>query len=181
MDLGRLQQLLAPFARTLDAAHRTDHAARVRERACGWIESESLHDAELALVQTLALLLPFRASLQQTATRAAVEAVFVEAGWSAIKIRELFRALERLPDAPKSLEEKLVADADTIDRLGLIGLVRAMASAGASGQELGEALASLRKVLARRLYTPYGHRDATAAREALRGLLREIESAFAQK
>jgi hypothetical protein len=87
------------------------------------------------------------------------------------------RGLERLPDKPQTIEEKIVADAETLTRFGVLGLVRsAMAAGGAppTGQTLTAIVDAIQKNLHRRVYTRAGSNQAMAARERLRDLATEL-------
>ena len=128
MDFTRLKQTVAKHYAARDAAHRWDHAERIAARALAWLDaaddgSDFDRDQVIALSYLMTLGQPV---WQQVELRSAVEACFVEQGWTPLRTRELMRALERLPDKPKTDEERLVADADSMMRLPAFGLTRAI-------------------------------------------------------
>src|SRR5436190_1453256 len=119
MSLGRVPEIVLAYYAGNDPAHRQEFADRLAYRALQLADAESPGRVDLGLLELLARLLPARDTLHHTKARGAVEAALVELGWTDPQLRDLWRALERLPDKPTTLEERLVADADTLLRLGL--------------------------------------------------------------
>jgi hypothetical protein len=180
MDFTRLKQTLKKPYGELDPARRWDQAERIAATALAWADA-SEEDVDRDLVEALAYLLTVRREVvPKLALRNAVETCFVEQGWTPLRIRALIRALERMPEKPETLEEKLVADADTLTCLGLLGLVRQVAMAAATGESLEALLARARRSLSRRTFTAVGHAQAVALRDELRDLLRTLEKALAR-
>lgn len=180
MDFGPLRQVLGPLYLALDPAHREEHAQYLDKTAHQLLAREcEPGSADSALVTALSYLLVARESvLRDVATRSSIEAFFVEAGWTAPRIRELFRALERLPDKPKSTEEKLVADAETLGRLGMRGFVRLLAMHAATGTSLPDVLGQLRQAPNRRVFTRSARKDAQPLRDELRELVKRWEQSL---
>ncbi len=178
MDRFGLKELAAPFYRKQLPSLREDHADRIAALVTKWqkeIEEPLDGDLLLAMGTLYAVEKEIRSSHQ---TRVGVEAWFVEQGWGNARIRGLIRALERLPDTPKSMEEKLVADADTALRLGLLGLSRALLAAGAEQEELQVALNAAQKDLYRRAFTAPGQAEIIPLKARLRDLLEELRAAL---
>lgn len=178
MDPFGLKELAAPFYRKQNPALREDHPQRVIDLVTQWqqeIDEPLDGDLLLALATLYAVEEEIRATHR---TRVGVEAWFVEQGWGNARIRGLMRALERLPDAPKSMEEKLVADADTALRLGLVGLSRALLAGGARQEELQVVLNAAQMDLYRRAYTAPGQATIVPLKARLRDLLEELRAAL---
>ncbi|MEM6730862.1 MAG: hypothetical protein AAF658_04865 [Myxococcota bacterium] len=176
MDLFGLKELLAPFYARQSGELRADHPERVAAIATRWQkETEEPLDGDLILAMSYLYSITDQVSTQHR-VRVGIEAWFVEQGWGNAKIRGLMRAAERLPDEPKSFEEKLVADADTLCRLGLLGLTRALLRGGAEGRALEEILSVAQKDLYRRAYTAPGHTEIVPLKARLRDLLEELRS-----
>lgn len=179
LDFRRLVHLLENHYREVDASQRLDQSARVALTVQGWIEAspEAGHDLELGLV--LAYLVPVRERVLATPTsRTAVEAYCVEHGWTDSRTKQLFQSLATLPDQPKSPLEQLVADAETLSRLGILGFARALAAGGARGAELEDIMWGMNKVAGRRLYTPQGQRDAVPLKRRIQELVSELDRAL---
>jgi hypothetical protein len=99
MEFARLKQVLTPHFARCDTGSRLDHAQRLAARAVSLCRASAATDWDEDTVKTLSLILPVRESVRtQAATRSAVEACLVEAGWPPLRIRETLRAIERLPD-----------------------------------------------------------------------------------
>lgn len=179
LDFRRLVNLLEAHYREVDASQRLDQSARVALTVQGWIDAtpDAGHDLDLGLV--LAYLVPVRERVLATATsRAAVDAYCVEHGWTESRTRLVFQGLAALPDQPKTPLEQLVADAETLSRLGILGFARALAAGGASGAELEDIMWGMNKLAGRRLYTPQGQRDAVALKRRLQELVSELDRAL---
>jgi hypothetical protein len=86
-----------------------------------------------------------------------------------------------MQDKPTTVEEKLVVDADTLTRLGLLGLVRQVAMAAAAGESIEATLDNARRSLAGRTFTPAAHTEAAGLRDQLRDLLRELDQEIDRK
>ena len=174
MDFRRLKDKLAPLYKSRDPAARFDQAERIAAKAL-FFAAQIVADGDsvdTALVEALAYLITLRNSiLPQMATRTSLEACLVEQGWTSPKARELFRSLERLPDYPKSREEQIVADAETVTRLGLVGLLRQVATGAAAGQSLTDSLEAAFKQLGRRIYTAQASAEAGPLKDELRELI----------
>jgi hypothetical protein len=174
MNFNGFKGKLQPLYKSRDPATRFDQAERIVAKARTFAAALAAEgdDVDTDLVEVVAYLVPLRNTiLPQMPTRTTLEACLVEQGWTTLKARELFRSLERLPDNPKSLEEQIVADAETVTRLGLLGLVRQVAMSAAAGQSLAEALEIAFKQLGRRLYTAPAAAEAGALKDQLRDLI----------
>ncbi|MEL6340943.1 MAG: hypothetical protein AAFP04_03635 [Myxococcota bacterium] len=143
-----------------------------------WHEHEAdRHDVDADLLLAMAYLYSIRQEvLAHHATRVGVEAWFVEQGWGNARIRGLMRSLERIPHDPKSIEEKLVSDADTVCCLGLLGFSRAMISGGSVGLTMEEIIAQTQQTLYRRGYTAPGQAEIIPRKSRLRDLLEDLRS-----
>lgn len=180
LDIPQLRDLLAGLYGANDASERWDQALRVARLALSFVTADSpeTKDADIQMVAGLALVYGVRQKVVPTTRlRASIEGFFVSQGWTAVRSRELMRALERLPDKPQTIEEKIVADAEGITRLGVLGLVRAAMAAGTAqpaGQTLTAIADALQKSVHRRMFTRAGSNQAMAARERLRDLATEL-------
>lgn len=181
MRLEAVHTTLAPAYQRQEPGQRADQAERLARLALELGQEEAEGQAlDHDQVAVLAALLPVGPSvLEDVALRGAVEASLIEQGWTPMRTRLLFRSLEQLPDKPKSLEERLVADADSLTRLGLLGFARALSSTGATGAELAASLQQMRKALSRRLHCRAGQKRAGALRDELRALMRSLEACLA--
>ncbi|MEM6274056.1 MAG: hypothetical protein AAF735_02350 [Myxococcota bacterium] len=141
-----------------------------------WHEEEAArHDVDADLLLAMAYLYSVREEvLTHHATRVGVEAWFVEQGWGNARIRGLMRSLERVPNDPKSIEEKLVSDADTVCCLGLLGFSRAMIGGGSLGLSMDEIIEQTRQTLYRRGYTAPGQAEIIPRKSKLRDLLEAL-------
>jgi hypothetical protein len=174
MDFTRFKEKVAALYRGRDPATRLDQAERLVAKAQAFAAtmSRSGTDVDLDMVEALAWLILLRNTvLPQMATRTTLEACLVEQGWSTARARELFRSLERLPDHPQSIEEQLAADAETVSRLGLLGLLRQVAISAAGGAGLLDSLELAFKQLGRRIYTVPATAEATLLKDELRDLI----------
>ena len=179
MFRDRLRSALIVTYKAAPPPQRLDHAERLERLALRWLQ-EDAHpdDFDAEAVSALCLMLPLRERLlAEFNLKSGAEAAFAESGWTAVRVREIMRSLERLPDKPKSSEEKWIADADTVLRLGLLGFARHASAAALAGENVGELGPRLRAALGRRLYTPQGHREAGPLREELRVLMERLEKA----
>ncbi|MEO1173463.1 MAG: hypothetical protein AAFX94_15625 [Myxococcota bacterium] len=174
MDRYGLRDLVAPFYSKRGGDSRLDHAERVEAIVTRWQKEQQEDLDEEVLIATAYLYAISEDILPHHATRVGVEAWFVEQGWGNARIRGLMRSIERLPDSPKSMEEKLVADADTVCRLGLLGLSRAMIVGGQRGESLPEVLLRVQQDLYRRAYTAPGQREIVPLKSRLRDLAEEL-------
>jgi hypothetical protein len=177
LDVPRLRDLLAALYGANDASERWDQGLRITRVALSFVQADAAEtkDADVQMVAGLALVFPVRQKVVPTTrVRASVEAFFVSQGWTAVRSRELMRALERLPDKPQTIEEKIVADAETLTRLGVLGLVRSAMAAGAAQQTLTAIADTLQKNVHRRLFTRAGSNQAAAARDRLRDLAADL-------
>ncbi|MEL6543121.1 MAG: hypothetical protein AAFQ82_00745 [Myxococcota bacterium] len=178
MEIYELKELAAPFYRQKDPGTREDYPDRVIELVNEWQESiEEPLDVDLLIA--MSTLYAVSEEIRSThQSRVGVEAWFVEQGWGNARIRGLMRSLERLPDQPKSMEEKLVADADTALRLDLFGLARALLTGGAKDEKLPDVLDRVQKDLYRRAYTAPGQQRIVPKKARLRDLLEELRAAL---
>ncbi len=177
LDIPPLRDLLSGLYSSNDAAERWDQALRITRIALKLAEADAgdTKDADLGMVAGLALVYPVKQKVVPTTrVRASVEAYFVSQGWTAVRSRELMRGLERLPDKPQTVDEKLVADAESLTRLGVLGMVRASMSAGAGQHDLSSIADAANKNVHRRMFTRAGQIQAVAARDRLRDLAGEL-------
>lgn len=177
LDIPQLRDLLISLYNANDASERWDQALRVTRIALSFVQADSpeTKDADVQVVAGLAMVYGVRQKVVPTTrVRASVEAYFVSQGWTAVRSRELMRALERLPDKPQTIEEKIVADAETITRLGVLGLARSAMAAGSAGQALSVIADAAQKNVHRRLFTRAGSNLAAVARDRLRDLAGEL-------
>ena len=184
LDVPQLRDLLISLYNANDASERWDQAVRVARAALSFVQADSAEtkDADIQMVAGLALVYGVRQKVVPTTrVRASVEAFFVSQGWTAVRSRELMRALERLPDKPTTLEEKLVADAETLTRLGVLGLVRSAMAAGSGEQTLSSIADVVQKNAHRRMFTRAGSNAAMAARERLKELGAELRAVVEQE
>ena len=181
LDIPKLRDLLAGLYAANDPSERWDQAMRVTRVALGFFDAEltETKDADLDTVAGLGLVYLVRQKILPTLRmRASVEAYFVSQGWTAVRSRQLMHGLERLPDKPTSIEEKLVADADAWTRLGALGFARTATAAGAAGQTLDVAVEQLHKNVHRRMFTRVASSQSIALREELRDLMARLRKVF---
>ncbi|MEM6532842.1 MAG: hypothetical protein AAF654_09460 [Myxococcota bacterium] len=176
MDKFGLRDLVAPFYSKRGGDCRFDHAERIEGIVTRWQKEGQDELDEDLLIATAYLYAISEDILPFHTTRVGIEAWFVEQGWGNARIRGLMRSMERLPDQPKSMEEKLVADADTVCRLGLIGLTRAMLVGGQRGESIAEVLARVQQDLYRRAYTAPGQREIVPLKSRLKDLAEELRN-----
>ncbi len=184
LDIPQLRDLLASLYGSNDASERWEQALRIARLALSFVEADSAEtkDADIQMVAGLALVFHVRHKVVPTTrVRASVEAFFVSQGWTAVRSRELMRALERLPDKAQTIEEKLVADAESITRMGVLGLVRSAMAAGAAQQTVSSIADAVQKNAHRRLFTRVGSNRAMAARERLKELGGELRGVVEQE
>jgi hypothetical protein len=174
MSLGRMSQVLLPLYQTNDPAHRAEYAELLVAQALRYAEREAA--PKLDEVEALARLLAARDTLRQLKRRGPVEACLIELGWTDPRVRDLWRALDRLPDKPQSIEERLVADAHTVLHLGVGGLVRQAQQSGARGESPADCLKAVHKNLGRRLYTAAASGEAIPLKDELRALWTKLDS-----
>lgn len=178
LDTAQLRELVAPLYHNVDVVSRWDYGERLARDALRWIDAADgdARDADADMVAALAHLYPVRTQIYpQLRTRTALEAFFVGQGWTTLRTRELMRGLEHLPDQPRSLEEKLVADAETLSRLGIYGFARAVALGPSAQQGLAQCVEALRKQLHRRLYTRLAQVESGPLRAELRDAIVALE------
>lgn len=178
MNRNELKEKLAPHFAKRNVAHRLPSAERAALHALGWLENAKEEvDAIPDNVYALALLYPIAdLVLPSHRVRTGIEAFFVSHGWTETRIRQVLRGADRLPDKPKSVEEKLVADADLVTRLGLFGLVRHVADGAAQGHEFDAIFDEAQRNLYRRAYTAPGQTEIVALKKKMRELLMELRT-----
>lgn len=184
LDVPKLRELLASLYTQNDPSERWDQALRVTRVALSLIEQESAEtkDADIETVAGLALVFLVRHKILPTLRmRASVEAYFVSQGWTAVRSRQLMHGLERLPDKPQSIEEKIVADAEAWTRLGVLGFARMAASSGAANQPLEGVIDALHKNVHRRMYTRSAQSRSIALRDELRDMLLRLRKVFEEE
>ncbi len=178
MDFARFKETLTPLYKTRDVAHRLELAER-RVQLAYELAREVTNknvDPDTDIVCALGYLMGVKEQvLPNMNVRGALEACVAEYGWSTLRARELFRALERLPEHPKSIEEQLVADADTLLQFGLLGLARDLVAAGAVGKPIPDVVERSLKGLSCRLYTAPAHARGNARRDAHREWLLQLK------
>lgn len=181
LDVPRLRDLLGPLFATNDAAERWDQALRITRLALSFIDpaAADTREADPSVVAGLALVYPVRVKVVPTLrVRASVEAYFVSQGWTALRSRELMRGLERLPDKPQTVDEKIVADAENLTRLGVLGACRAAMAAGAAEQTLEQLAEQLNKNIHRRMFTRAGQTHGVTARDEVRDFATKLRKAL---
>ncbi len=184
LDVAQLRDLLITLYNGNDASERWDQALRVTRIALSFVQADSpeTKDADIQMIAGLALVYGVRQKVVPTTrVRASIEGYFVSQGWTAVRSRELMRGLERLPDKPQTIEEKIVSDAETMTRLGVIGFARSAMAAGASGQTLASIADVAQKNVHRRLFTRVGSNQAAAARDRLREIAAELRKAVEEE
>jgi hypothetical protein len=184
LDIPKLRDLLGTLYIANDTSERWDHALRIGHTALGFIDSElaETRDADMEMVLGLALVYLVRQKVVPTLRmRAAVEAYFVSQGWTALRSRDLMHGLDRLPDKPSTLEEKLVADAEAWTRLGVLGIARACAAIGAQGGALEQIVETVHKNVHRRMFTRVAQSRSIALRDELRDFLQRLRKVFEQE
>jgi hypothetical protein len=181
LDVPKLRDILGTLYAANDAAERWDQALRIGRTALGFIDSESVEtrDADVEMVLGLALVYLVRQRVVPTTRmRAAVEAYFVSQGWTAVRSRELMHGLERLPDKPSTIEEKLVADGEAWTRLGILGFTRTAVSTAAQGNALEQIVEAVHKNVHRRMFTRTAQSRSIALRDELRDMLQRLRKVF---
>ena len=184
LDVPKLRDLLGALYAANDVSERWDQALRLGHTALGFISPDQAEtrDADVEMVLGLALVYLVRQKVVPTLRmRAAVEAYFVSQGWTALRSRELMHGLDRLPDKPHTVEEKLVADAEAWTRLGVLGFARASATTGAQGTSLEQVVDSIHKSVHRRMFTRVAQSRSMALRDELRDLLQRLRKVFEEE
>jgi hypothetical protein len=182
MDFSRLKKLLQPWYGELNPAIRADHAERVARKALGWARAGRTVDFDRDLLTLLAYLLPVRdVVLKTTSNKNAVEAALVEQGWPPLQCRELFHSLARLPDKPTLPEEKLVTDADTLLRYGVLGFARQVALTTGRGESLDAGAESMMRSLSIKLHTAEGLAEAPKPKLELHQLVLQLKKSLEEE
>jgi hypothetical protein len=169
MNWQRLETILATHYADRDAAHRAPYAVRLHAVALrlAAADGDTASELDRDRLRALSQVVPVREAFRSTAGRATLEAWCTEAGWTPLATRTFLRAaLEQLPDKPQSLDEKYLADAESLLRLGMHGFAAELAGCS----DLEKALAAMHKSLARRFHTRAGNVEAGKLREELREL-----------
>ena len=137
------------YYRGADAAHDFDHVLRVLRivERIGAAEG-----ADLLVVRTAALLHDIGRSAVGDLDHAAVganRARVILAGHPPQRVQAVAHAIAahrfRVGPDPDTLEAQVVFDADKLDAMGAVGVARAFAKGGASGQRLWTALESVER------------------------------------
>lgn len=88
----------------------------------------------------------------------------------------LWIALDRYLDAPASDEERAAHDAVALERVGAVGVARAFARGGQTGEALSETVAVLQRNLSESVFlTPAGRRLGVRRIVYMRRFLKELE------
>ncbi len=181
MNFRALEDKLAPLYRERDAANRWEQAERLTRRALAFADDASNDAAELdrdRLIALCYLLGVCEPILRDMAVRTTIEACFTEQGWTPLMFRQLIQSLERLPDRPRAIDEKLVADAHSALCLGALGFGRHLAAGAAAGLPFEQCLAAMQKDLGRRFYTKPGQVASKKLRDELRELATQLRKAL---
>jgi hypothetical protein len=181
MQPQELAPVLAPFYRNKGPAERFDHAERIVDWALALCRElgDDAHEVNREELTTLCYLILLADKVtRDLAMRGAVEAHLVAAGWSGLMIRQLWRSVENLPNKPKTLTEKLAADAWTLGELGMLGFARKLQICAARGETLAQAVSALQQDQNRRLHTRAGQRLGNERKNELRALVQQLAQAI---
>jgi uncharacterized protein len=170
-----------------DPVHGFGHVARVLELACRFAEGYSGVDYEVLQLATLLHDVGRVSGVENHAARSAqiARAVLELAGYPKERVEKVVEVIVSHSyshgQKAESLESKILSDADKVDALGAIGLVRVFMYSGTLGRDLENSLDHIRSKilkLPQLLHTEEARREAERrvklVMEFLENLEREI-------
>ncbi len=181
MDLKKLEAILSPVYNLRGPAESWEQVERIdrlAHRLCDQL-GEGADEVDRDLLSTLCYLVTLGAEVPRSlGLRGNLEAYLVQEGWTSLSVRQLVRALEKLPHQPDSLEEKLAVDAFTLTRSGMLGFARHIQRGTSANQSLFECRSEMQKALRERLYTKPAQVAAHQRRVDLRELIGKLQKAL---
>lgn len=129
---------VGPYYAEKDPAHNLLHIVRIIQRVPLLSEgvSEEIHPERLyflACFHGLGKQLAASQDLQEKAR------IFLKAlGWTSEEMEEAFQSLKRHLTDPRTVEEKIVHDANYLEAVGAFGIAKAFTTGGARGQSIEE-------------------------------------------
>jgi uncharacterized protein len=181
MDVERMADSLRRFVRPLyadqDPAHDFDHVERILAR----LDDLSQGVDPPPRPELLAFLGCFHGLNQRLREdQGLVEEVrsyLTEKGWEGGAIEEALAALDRHVADPRTVEEKIVHDANALETLGAFGVAKAFTTGGARGQTYEETASIFERRLAQATFhTPRGLDLAEEGRAYAAAFLRRLEA-----
>nr|MDQ3396619.1 HD domain-containing protein [Deinococcota bacterium] len=146
--LDRLLETVGPFYERNDPGHDLAHAVRVAKLARVIAAQEG---GELTIILPAALchdLRRWELASHSGETTDLVTGILLRVGYELAEVRSIVRAVQRhsfsAPQAPETLEEKTLFDADKLEGLGAIGIGRCFAVSGALSQAIVGEVSSTR-------------------------------------
>jgi len=98
-------------------------------------------------------------------------------GWTDAEIEELFRSLERHIKSPKTVEEKIIHDANFVEVLGAFGVAKAFTTGGVKGQSFETTAKFLEQYLDTIVFqTPVGKQLAEKRRTYVKEFLKQLRN-----
>lgn len=162
MSAEPYESFALPHYADRDPAHNADHIRRILSRLpdlSRGVEPEP----QPRLLHFLACFHGLAERIRRDdAFRAETESFLIMNGWTPEQVAEGFLALGRHHVMPMTSEEKVVHDANHLERLGAFGVAKAFTRGGADGQSYERTLAIFeRNLRMTRFLTPRGRALAT--------------------
>ena len=161
-----------------DPAHDFNHIIRILRRLESWIGEISPRSDETKMI-FIACFHGLRAKMKSD-DRFHTETVgFLKSlGWDGEKIKDGLISLERYTKDPQSMEEKLVHDANNLERLGAFGIAKAFTTGGARGQTYEETsdIFEYQFLDETKFYTPVANQHAQEGKKYAKEFMRKLRN-----
>ncbi len=179
-NLELYKQFARPHYLHKDAPHNFGHIERILAQLK--FLSQGLPAPQRHRLYFLACFHGLDGRLQADARfRQAIRAFLLWLEWDEEEIEEIFVALQRHLKNPQSVEEKLVHDADSLERLGAWAIADSFTAGGTRGQSVEETLQLLSRLLETRIdfQTPAGRHLAEKRQRFMRAFLEALRAEIA--
>ena len=161
-----------------DAAHNFRHIKRIIDRL-DFLSRELSQQPNKALLYFIACFHGLEKNLRSDiAFRDRVKSFLRELNWTEVEIKQGFQSLERHLKYPKTIEERIVHDANYVELLGAFGIAKAFTTGGAYNQTYEETADIFEHQYLDRVkfVTPMGKRLAEKKKSYAKDFLRQLRS-----